>query len=547
MDLLLAFVIAMVITMALIPPLVKVASRLHVVDDPGARKVHDHPIPRVGGIAMVVGSMVPLAIWLAWDPVLIAYLAAVFVLLVFGAWDDRVNLGPFTKLAGQAIAVGIMMLAGHVAIDSIVLAERVELPVAISYALTFFFLLGVTNAINLSDGLDGLAGGTTLLCCAALTLLGQNWDVRFVETVGVVLMGAILGFLRFNTYPARVFMGDAGSQFLGFSIGVLSILLTKQAATPLSTALPLLLVGLPIIDTLAVMGMRLREGRSPFSADRKHFHHRLLALGVDHHEAVIVIYAVQAAMLLLAWQLRFESDLLIIAAFVAIAVLTFGTLVLLERSGWRLRTVDSARKRGVSPLSRFVEWLAADRRLPLWSVRIAWLSAAVYLLGVAALAGPVTDDIMWLSVAGLVSMALAAVWPARAFADNWLVRATLYVSVMVAVYLDHFSTITPASFEAVKYLFLPVLVVSVAISIRLSRQRRFEATPLDMLLIFAAIALPNLPGLVGTPSNFGISIAKLVALCYLVEMIAAMGARLRTALVAVVVGFNVLLVVRALV
>ena len=127
--------------------------------------------------------------------------------------------------------------------------------------------------------LDGLAGGTTLLCCAALALLEQNWDVRFVETVGGRADGRDPGFLRFNTHPARIFMGDAGSQFLGFSVGVLSILLTKQTATPLSTALPLLLVGLPMLDTLTVMVLRLHAGRSPFAADRNHFHHRLLAPG----------------------------------------------------------------------------------------------------------------------------------------------------------------------------------------------------------------------------------------------------------------------------
>ena len=315
MDLLLAFVIAMVVTMALIPPLVRVAARLQVLDDPASRKVHTQPIPRVGGIAMVVGSLLPLCLWLPMDRTLVAYLLAVIVLLVFGAWDDRVTLSPRTKFVGQLIAVLIVMLVGHVSIDTMMLGERVALPDWLGFGLTLLFLLGITNAINLSDGLDGLAGGTTLLCCAALALLGQSWDVRFVETVGVVLMGAILGFLRFNTYPARIFMGDAGSQFLGFSVGVLSILLTKQTATPLSTALPLLLIGLPVLDTLIVIVLRLHAGRSPFAADRQHFHHRLLALGLDHHEAVIVIYAVQCLLLLLAWQLRFENDVLIVATF----------------------------------------------------------------------------------------------------------------------------------------------------------------------------------------------------------------------------------------
>src|ERR1017187_269461 len=303
MDLLFAFIIAMVVTMALIPPLARAAGRLHVLDNPEGRKVHSQPIPRVGGIAMVAGTVIPLCLWLSMDRTVLGYLFAVIVLLVFGTWDDRVNLGVLTKIAGQMIAVLVIILVGHVSIDSIMVGERVALPHWLGFGLTLLFLLGITNAINLSDGLDGLAGGTTLLCCAALALLGAKWDVRFVETVGIVLMGATLGFLRFIPNPSGFFWGDAGSQFLGFSVGVLSILLTKQAATPLSTALPLLLIGLPVLDTLTVMVLRLHAGRSPFSADRNHFHHRLMDLGFDHYEVVIVIYAVQGLLLLLAWQL----------------------------------------------------------------------------------------------------------------------------------------------------------------------------------------------------------------------------------------------------
>jgi UDP-GlcNAc:undecaprenyl-phosphate GlcNAc-1-phosphate transferase len=545
MDLLLAFVISMVASMALIPPLMRVAGRLHVLDDPESRKVHTEPIPRVGGIAMVAGALLPLFIWLDMDATLIAYLSAAVVLLIFGAWDDRVNLHPGIKFTGQLIAVLIVMLVGHVSIDSLILGERMLLPEWLGFALTLLFLLGVTNAINLSDGLDGLAGGTTLLCCAALMLLGQSWGVTFVVTVSVALMGSILGFLRFNTHPARVFMGDAGSQFLGFSVGVLCILLTRQAATPLSTALPLLLIGLPVLDTLAVIFMRLQAHKSPFSADRKHFHHRLLALGVDHHEAVIVIYGVQAALLLLAWQLRFESDLLIVGAFLGIAVLIFGGLVLLEQKGWRWRDPETARRRESSPLSRGVHWLAAEQRLPRWSARIALLCAGVYLLGIAAYADSITEDLGWLAAIGLAALVFAALWNRAGFADNWLVRGTLYVAVMSAVYLDHLTTLMPTPVQAAKWIFLPLLALAVAVSFRLSRQRRFEATPLDLLLIFAALALPNLPGLGGAPSNFGFSIAKLVALCYVVEMIAAMGSRLRTALIAVVIAFDLLIAVRA--
>ena len=547
MDLLLAFIIAMVVTMALIPLLARLGGRLHVLDNPDSRKVHSHPIPRVGGIAMAAGAVLPLCLWLPMDRTLLAYLLAVLVLLVFGVWDDRVNLGALTKLSGQLIAVLIVILVGHVSIDSIMLDERVMLPHWLGFGLTLLFLLGITNAINLSDGLDGLAGGMTFLCCAALALLGAKWDVRIVETVGIVLMGAILGFLRFNTHPARIFMGDAGSQFLGFSVGVLSILITMQAATPLSTALPLLLIGLPVLDTLTVMVLRVLAGRSPFSADRHHFHHRLLDLGFDHYEVVVIIYAVQGLLLLLAWQLRYENDLLIVASFLGFAALVTGGFMLLERAGWRWRTAGTASH--PSTLARLRAWLRAQERFPRWSLRVVGLCAMVYLLGVALSAEPIPWDIGWLSAICLVPLLLSLMLTARgsrsAFLETWLIRGALYVAVMVAVYLDQGTSMHAPVWRVVKFAFLPLLAVSVVLGIRLSAQRRFEATPLDLLLIFVAIALPNLPGLATASSDLGLSAAKLVVLCYAVEMIVVVGSRLRAALLGAAGVFYVLIAVHA--
>ena len=307
MDLLLAFILAMALTMALIPLLMRRAGAMHVLDAPAERKVHERPMPRVGGIAMAVGVAVPLLLWLRLRPAHrgLRWSSALIVLL-FGVWDDRATLSPGIKFLGQLIAVRIVVLVGGVEIHSLTFAARVELPAIVAAPLTVLFLLGVTNAINLSDGLDGLAGGTTFLCCAAIALLGFGTDLAFVSTVAVVVMGSLLGFLRYNSFPARVFMGDGGSQFLGFTVGVLAVLLTQNEALPFSAALPLLLLGLPILDTLTVIAIRLRERRSPFSADKNHLHHRLLGLGFEHFEAVGVIYLLQGALFLLAWQLRFQ-------------------------------------------------------------------------------------------------------------------------------------------------------------------------------------------------------------------------------------------------
>jgi uncharacterized membrane protein YoaK (UPF0700 family) len=155
-------------------------------------------------------------------------------------------------------------------------------------------------------------------------------------------------------------------------------------------------------------------------------------------------------------------------------------------------------------------------------------------------------DIGWLGACGFSALALGVLWRRSAFAQTWLVRGALYVAVMVSVYLDHGTTIHAQELQAVKWAFLPILALAVAVSMRLSGSRRFEATPLDLLLIFGALALPNLPGIAGTPSNFGFSAAKLVVLFYAVELISALGSRLRTALLGATGAFYLLVAVRAL-
>ncbi len=521
MDLLLAFILAMVLTMALIPPLMRRAGVMHVLDAPEARKVHDHPIPRVGGIAMAIGGAVPLALWLEFDRLSLAFGAGALIVLLFGVWDDRATLAPLTKLAGQVVAVLIVVFAGGVEIHSITLAGRIELPGFISAPLTVLFLLGVTNAINLSDGLDGLAGGTTLLCCAAIALLGHGTgvDLAFISTVAVVVMGSLLGFLRYNSHPARVFMGDGGSQSLGFTVGVLAVLLTQHEELPYSAALPLLLLGLPILDTLTVTVVRIREGRSPFSADKNHLHHRLLALGFDHFEAVAVVYLLQGALFLLAWRLRYDADVVIVAAFAGFATLLLLALFAAERRGWRWQGLGGRRRLASAEFGEQLLLLKDPRRVPRWTAIVALACTLAYFAVVAVAAGHVGHDVGWLALALGVMLVLAGQQHPRVVGFEALTQGALYVTAVMAVYLDHVEPDMAGPFVAAKWVIFPLLAAAVVLRIRLSRARRFELTPLDLLVIFVALALPNLPGLRGAPSNLGLSVAKLVVLLYGIEML----------------------------
>ncbi len=228
------------------------------------------------------------------------------------------------KFLGQFLAVFVIVFWGKVNIAVFPFAGMDPVPAYLSIPVTIIFLVGVTNAVNLSDGLDGLAAGVALLSLAAIALLANLASGDVIILVSFVVAGTIFGFLRYNTYPARIFMGDTGSQFLGFTVGVLSVMLTQQVNTALNPLLPLFLVGLPIVDTLFVMTRRIIEGRSPFEADKTHMHHRLLSLGMAHYEAVSVIYVSQLAFLLAAFLLRYQADIVVFAAYMVLTGLVLG-------------------------------------------------------------------------------------------------------------------------------------------------------------------------------------------------------------------------------
>jgi UDP-GlcNAc:undecaprenyl-phosphate GlcNAc-1-phosphate transferase len=524
MDLLLGFLLAMSVTMALIPPLMRAAVRWNFLDEPEQRKVHSVPVPRVGGIAMAAGTLAALALAGDFAQPMPAYLAGVIVLLAFGVWDDRVTLTAGPKALGQVVAVLIVMIWGDVGVSTLTLTDRHVVPQWIGLPLTFLFLLGVTNAINLADGLDGLAGGTTLLSLSALALLAMTSGNPFVVVVAVVIVGAILGFLRYNTHPARVFMGDGGSQILGFSAAVLSVVLTQDIASPLSSALPLLLLGIPIIDTVMVMTQRLLEHRSPFQADRKHIHHRLLALGFDHHEAVIAIYALQCSLFIMAWFLRYESDLTIAVAFATFAFAVVGFLQLAAWSEWRWRRA-TAGAANPSALSGMVQRLRAPEYLPRWALMAIAGAISSFFLAVAWVCPSPSSDVRLMSVLLAVAIGVSLLVRWRSAAANWMEKAALYIVAVMTVYFDHEAKTAFAKIPALEVVLFVVLALAVIVRFRLSSDRSFRTTTLDVLVIFIAVAVPNLPGSIAMPATLGESVAKLIVLLYGLETLLGAAAR----------------------
>jgi UDP-GlcNAc:undecaprenyl-phosphate GlcNAc-1-phosphate transferase len=252
--------------MALIPALTASAWRFQFIDVPRDRRMHAEPIAKVGGIAFAVGTIAAVLLWAPQDRMILASLSGGVVILLFGMWDDRVGLDHRMKFAGQIIAAAIVVVYAGVRVTAMPFADDQALPLWAAATITMVVIVGMTNAVNLADGLDGLAGGLSLISFAGITYLAYQANDQMLMLLMVSVLGSLLGFLRFNTYPARVFMGDAGSQFLGHYLAVAAILLIDPARALYSPLLVLFLWGIPLLDTVGVMGQRIWQGRSPLSA-----------------------------------------------------------------------------------------------------------------------------------------------------------------------------------------------------------------------------------------------------------------------------------------
>lgn len=522
MSLLLASLIALSITTACMPGLQRWALRVGLTDQPGPRKVHRAPVPRVGGIAMAAGILVPTLLMVPLRTPMIGLLGGVLVLLAFGVWDDRCDLDYRLKFLGQFLAVGLCVAVGHVRIAELTFDHTVELPRTVSWLLTFGFLVGVTNAMNLADGLDGLAGGLALLCLCAIAVFGAICGNHPVMAVALIESGAILGFLRFNTHPAQVFMGDGGSQVLGFSIGALSILATQGERSALSAALPLLLLGLPILDTVAVMLRRALAGRSPFISDRSHLHHRLLDLGFAHREAVVLIYCLQLGLFLLAYFLRFESDVSILTVYAVFCATLLATLRVATRRHWHVRTGSA-----LPVASALMARLRQPATAQLISRGAAWLMAVgfiAYAATVIVARRHVAGDISVLSA----SMLLIVVgMSSSGFLGSlmWLERLAAYVGIIMLVYLDQTALGKTPLLSSITWGAVMLTAAGALIRVLLSQTRRFQVTALDVLVAFVAVVIPNLPGLVSLPPDLPGGILKAVVLLYVIEMTEGAGMR----------------------
>ena len=506
-----SFMGSLIISMALIPALTAFAGRLQFVDVPRERHGHDAPIAKIGGIAFAFATFAAVLLWAPKDQLILSSLLGGAVIVLFGMWDDRIGLNPRMKFIGQILAAAIVIGLAGVHLTSVPFGDDLLLPLWVAIPLTLVVIVGVTNAVNLADGLDGLAGGLSLISFGGIAYLAYQANEPLLVLLMVSVLGGLLGFLRFNTYPAKIFMGDAGSQFLGHYLAVAAILLTDSTRTTYSPLLALFIWGVPLLDTVGVMGQRLLEGRSPFIGDRNHIHHKLLARGLTHGQAVTVIYLAHGAMVSCAYLLRWQSDVVLMGAYLLCAVVILSMFV---RWPHRDETVSAPAELS---LSVRVGSSLSQRIIGEWALKALLLVVPLYLLTSVAMPKKIPWD-AGMVAAGLLIAVVGSIAVGRW--TPWAVRAGLYVGSTCLVYytevfprLSATDVMTPLN---IGFLLLAGLVV---LTIRFAGDDRFQTTPLDYLIVLLAVVVPFLPDVTVGDVPVSLMAAKLIVLFFSFELL----------------------------
>ncbi|MFN2355860.1 MAG: glycosyltransferase family 4 protein, partial [Desulfopila sp.] len=304
LRIILVFLTSLIAVVFLIPKLARIATRIGLVDQPGLRKVHDRPLPLVGGIAMVISATFS---FLLFVPLvgLRGYFLGVALLLLVGFLDDFREIGHREKFLAQILATSMLFYFSDVALQSFgdllgLGSIDVGGNVVVIWLVTVFCVVGVINAINLLDGLDGLAGGFCFLAFLTFAVHSSMAADTPAVLLNLALVGAVLGFLRYNWNTAKVFMGDAGSLCLGFSLAFMALWLTQGEGAGVQPITALLVLAVPIVDTLTVMTKRILRGQSPFRPDMYHLHHIFLRYGVSKVWAVRFILALSGLFCILS-------------------------------------------------------------------------------------------------------------------------------------------------------------------------------------------------------------------------------------------------------
>ncbi|MBB6450397.1 UDP-GlcNAc:undecaprenyl-phosphate GlcNAc-1-phosphate transferase [Geomicrobium halophilum] len=343
-----SLIVCFIATLVITPLVKRFAIKIGATDQPSNRKVHQKVMARIGGLAIFISFIIGLFIAQPQHPFIIPIVIGALIITLTGFLDDLFELSAKWKLLGQ-IAAAVVVVAGGVHIEFINLPFDYQWQLGwLSIPLTLLWIIGITNAINLIDGLDGLAAGVSsiiLLTITAVAVIDQN---VFVMALGAIMLGSTLGFLVHNFNPAKLFMGDTGALFLGFMISVIALLGFKNI-TVFSLLVPVILLAVPISDTFFAIIRRIVNKTPLSTADKSHLHHCLLNLGFSHKQTVLMIYAMSAIFGLSAIVLTIST--LWVTAFVAITL-----FILIELGAEKVGLVNQEYK----PFTRFFHRLGGS-------------------------------------------------------------------------------------------------------------------------------------------------------------------------------------------
>ena len=332
MSYLLVFVTSLIVS-AVLSRLVRDEARRRgwVTGPASARHIHNFPIPRLGGVAILSALALTLTGWKLLTYFLhlenhfpfltfLGLLGPTLLIFSIGLFDDFRSLGPYQKFGLQALAAAWLFMDGYrVARFHLLFGER-PLGTALSLILTIFWILLITNAFNLLDGLDGLAAGSALFCSLVVFVVALVGGNVLSQCVTIALAGAIVGFLRYNFNPATIFLGDCGSLVIGFLLAAVALVGSEKAPTAVAVGIPVVSFGLPILDTSFAIVRRFLNGKPLFGADNEHIHHKLLHLGFSHRKVVAVLYGVSAGFALISLPLLYPRSIWVVLAIVGVGI-----------------------------------------------------------------------------------------------------------------------------------------------------------------------------------------------------------------------------------
>ncbi len=328
--------VSLAVTWALTPVMRDYGLRRGIVARPGGRSVHVGEVSRLGGVAMFAGCAAALAtqfigerllgwpgFFSRWDSQLVGTLLGLAAIFLVGVLDDVYTLRAGPKLLGMVAAAAVPAAMG-VRIDFVAnpLSGGLIILGLLSIPVTITWTVGFANVINLIDGLDGLAAGVSGIAAVSLLVLAVQGNHIEAAVLAAALIGACVGFLRFNFHPASIFMGDSGSLFLGFVLAAVSLLGVMKTLAAIALAVPLLVIGVPVFDTASAIIRRMRHGRPIQEADKGHIHHRLLGRGFDQRQTVLIVYVWSAALAVGGYAMRFSPSVIRLGTFLVLAVLS---------------------------------------------------------------------------------------------------------------------------------------------------------------------------------------------------------------------------------